>query len=93
MPIKTILRVLSAYSLVVLVNEHGTSKYCPLDFKELFDSGEVKGDRVRVCPTSLGGASHITADRDAIGGTNICQKGVYQLLGRKLEAFYREQNV
>lgn len=88
--LKAILRILATVALVVLTDEQNSSKLCPKDFKELYDvASRDSEDRIRMCPTFNIGASHIKADRDVIGGTNICQKGVYHLLRHRLNPLYR----
>ena len=93
-PRKQLLHTLACSSLVILVNEYNTSKCCPLDFESVQDSHSLQGDRIRQCPTVKPGTlqTHFEGDRDDIGGINICQKGFYQLLDRRLAPLYPGYN-
>ncbi len=87
---KKLIRSLARESLVVLVDEHNTSKLCPLDYQELVDAllttTSEKRERLRQCSNCQYGP--FVCDRDLIGGCNIVQKAFYQLCGRRLEALY-----
>jgi hypothetical protein len=85
-PRKSLIRQLASRALVVLVDEHCTSKLCPLDFTELCSSDNPE-NRIRQCQTANHG--EFSADRDVIGSVNIGQKAVYELSGRRLGVFYR----
>jgi len=91
-PRKAIIRALGCRFLVLLVNEFNTSKLCPIDYYILTDIiNDENEDRLRQCPTAHHG-ENFTCDRDIIGATNILQKSIYEMCGRRIAAFYPQEN-
>jgi hypothetical protein len=103
-PRKALIRAFGCRSLVLLTNEYNTSKLCPFDYDKLQDiennedseSDEdneniTSKDRLRQCPTAHNGEVFV-CDRDIVGGTNIGQKGLYEMCNRRIVAFYPSED-
>lgn len=90
-PRKALIREMASRGVVLMVNEHNTSKKCPGCFK---DTVEDKERRIRSCTNFKVGSPEESCrlhpltpvfemDRDDVGSTNIGMRGFGQLLGQK----------